>query len=171
MSRICAACAHAEAETLNQLILAGSKLKDVALTYGLSPECVSRHSRKHVQLPEPPESGLEGEIRLWLDRANELYLLAGRDGDVKSLAVAITQGLRGLETAVRHRDDVKAEAAQELNHDVHTWDESDRVRFQAYLDWVMVKRDSSPATAAVPPVKEATTEPESAVAFPMTRVI
>jgi hypothetical protein len=174
MSSRCACCHHPERAALDEAILSGSRThKDIAREFSVDPSGVSRHKRKHLQSPEPDAPvTIEQEIQTWMARSEELWNLAASNADVRGLAQALAQGLKGLEFSLKRKEEAQAQKLRELPHDLTVWGEEEKTRFRNYLDWVMSQRVVPAVTAAIPPgiEEERVPEPESDV-FPMVRVI
>jgi hypothetical protein len=153
VSRRCAACKHLRRADLDARILAGGEtFKALAQEFAVDPSCLSRHSRKHLQALETAAPvTVEEEIRVWMARSEELWNLAATNADVRGLAQALAQGLRGLEFSLKRKEEVKEQAARELPHELNQWTEAERTRMQKYLDWVMT---SAGMPAVIPRVEE-----------------
>jgi hypothetical protein len=115
----CQACISPHLGVINSMIAAGTKLTEIAATTGLSKYSLSRHKRHSAQSPAIPaeisQDPREQEINLWLSRANELYLCAGLQGDVRSQAAALGQGLKALEFDARRRGELLASQLAQVN--------------------------------------------------------
>jgi hypothetical protein len=170
VSKRCTACKHPDREALDAAILTGSRtLKDIAQEFTVDPSCLSRHRRLHLAPPEPPAPiTVEEEIRVWMARSEDLWNLAAANADVRGLAQALAQGLKGLEFSLRRKEETAAQKQRELPHDLTAWSEEEKARFRSYLDWVLSWQ--VPTVAAAPVNQEKVPEPATDV-FPMVRVI
>jgi len=99
---------------VNSLLEAGVKLKTIAEQVpGFSVFQLSRH-KNNCLAPKaaselPPESG-SAEITKWLQRAEDTYLTAQVNGDVKSAASAISTAVRTLTALEKQIQAEKTEA-------------------------------------------------------------
>ena len=101
-SRCCAICADPVATpAINALIEAGVRQRVIhEQNSQFSVSKISRQYRFCLQ-PKPVASGLPAdagsdEIRVWLGRASEMYLLSASQGDSKGATAAISAATRAL---------------------------------------------------------------------------
>jgi len=139
MAKGCACCKHPQSGELDAALLAKSAtLKDLAAVYGISVFSLSRHKARHLLASPSPDSPLttKEEIRVWLNRAEELWNLAGANGDLRGLATALQHGLRSLEFQIRQKAEIQSQETSNLSlgPDPHLWSEDQAAAFRAYLD-------------------------------------
>jgi hypothetical protein len=149
VARVCACCQHPKRGELDAALLAESQpLKDLALSYGISAYSLSRHKAKHLLAPLTDTSVSESEqLQLWAARADEMYLLAGANADVRSQCQALAAGLRALEFSLKRREELQAQASRELPSDPCSWSEADRTRVIAIFDDII--RNTSLPTGVI----------------------
>lgn len=85
---------------VNALIESGVRLKTIAEQVPtFSTYQLSRHKRNCLApkgAPEPPSDGGSAEIAKWMERADDLYLTAGANGDVRSQVAALSAAVRSI---------------------------------------------------------------------------
>ena len=103
MSRAeCSICFHSEAAAINAAVEAGVHQKTIAEQFSVSKFALSRH-KKNCLAPAPTGSETTGDqLEKWLRRADDLYLAAGANGDVRSQVSALSAAVRSLQAAQRH---------------------------------------------------------------------
>lgn len=94
--RLC--CDPAIAGQVNALLESRVRLKTIAEQVpGFSVYQLSRHKRNCLAptiAPEPDEASTE--IEKWMQRADDLYLTAGANGDVRSQVAALSAAVRSI---------------------------------------------------------------------------
>jgi hypothetical protein len=99
----CTICSHANVQEMDDLAHGGESLISISERFHVSRFALSRHC-KHRK-PEPVAENTGGdsqeEIQVWLDRANDQYLLAVADADQRGAVTALVAGLRAVETKMR----------------------------------------------------------------------
>jgi hypothetical protein len=105
MSRAkCSICSHSEAAAINAAVEVGLFQRDVAVQFNVSKYALSRH-KKNCLAPVPignGESSTGDQLEKWLRRADDLYIQAGVNGDVRSQVSALSAAVRSLQSAQRH---------------------------------------------------------------------
>jgi len=99
--RKCKICTNLTAAgQVNALIEAGVKLKIIAEQVPeFSPYQLSRHKKNCLVAKVAAELSSDAgsaEIQKWLQRAEDIYLVAQSNGDAKSAVSAISTAVRGL---------------------------------------------------------------------------
>ena len=94
--KIC--CDPAITGQVNALLESGVKLKTIAEQVpGFSVYQLSRHKRNCLAPKLAPESDAAStEIEKWMQRADDLYLTAGANGDVRSQVAALSAAVRSI---------------------------------------------------------------------------
>jgi hypothetical protein len=119
---------------INAQIVAGAQNKAIAERAGLSPSVISRHRRICLQ----PEVLSEAEqVELWLSRADQMFLQAGINGQVREQCQALAAGLRALEFSFKRREEMQTEEARALPHDVQRWTDAERSKMMEFLDHIV----------------------------------
>jgi hypothetical protein len=140
MAKGCACCQHPRCGELDAALLVKSgTLKDLAAVYGVSAFSLSRHKANHLLASPSPDTPLttEEEIRVWLSRAEELWNLAGANGDLRGLATALQQGLRSLEFSIKRQQETEKAEVRSLPTDMSEWSEAERARMREYIDCIV----------------------------------
>jgi hypothetical protein len=101
--RKCSICAHAQAMEINSCLESGVRQKVIAPQFSVSKYALSRHVNRCLA-PAPTANGdsTGGQIEKWLRRADDLYLAAGVNGDVKSQVQALSAAVRSLQAEQRN---------------------------------------------------------------------
>ncbi len=116
------------------MLASGTSAKTVAETVGLSAGQISRHKR-HAFAPMSEAQ----ELELWSSRADQLYLQAGVNGQVREQCQALAAGLRGLEFRLRRREELQSESPDlsNLPADFRAWPSAAVSVVRQYLDNVI----------------------------------
>jgi hypothetical protein len=118
----CGICGHAQAMEINSALEAGLFQRDVAAQFSVSKFALSRHKAKCLHPVSTGESSTDDQLEKWLRRADDLYLAAGANGDVRSQVSSLSAAVRSLQSAQRHEakraeQDEKPSAGQmQVNH-------------------------------------------------------
>src|SRR5260370_20362218 len=145
MGRPCAVCISPKREEIDMAIASGVRNKTIAATAGLTPGQISRHKRRCLA----PLSEAD-QVQLWLSRAEELWNLAGVNGDLRGQATALQQGLKSLEFSIRHRaEEEQRNDSRTLPENLDQWTESERTKMLAFLDHIILNT----ALPTAPPPK------------------
>jgi hypothetical protein len=100
--RKCSICASADALAIANALEAGLRQKQIAQQFNISKFALSRHVNRCLA-PAPTNGDSTGDqISKWLDRADDLYLQAGVNGDVKSQVQALSAAVRSLQAEQRN---------------------------------------------------------------------
>ena len=103
MSRVCTVCAHTDRQAVDEAIVLGRTLRDIAQQHGVSKDAVSRH-KAHVSpaLARLVADRAEAGPKSALSRLEELYgrasnVLSAAESEGKaSLSLAAIRELRGI---------------------------------------------------------------------------
>lgn len=131
MGRACACCTSPRRAEIDSAIVAGATAKAIATTVGLNATQVSRHRRICLQPEVLTESD---QVQLWLCRADEMFLQAGVNGQVREQCQALAAGLRALEFSFKRREEIQAQDARALPEDLQKWSDAERSRMLEFLD-------------------------------------
>lgn len=103
MSR-CKICRNPHLGAVDSLLASGLKLKDIAAQlHGISIYSLSRH-RRNCLTTSPEVSGGAEELAKWMQRADDLYLIAGSNADVRGQLGALTAAFKGVVASEKQRD-------------------------------------------------------------------
>jgi hypothetical protein len=116
----CSACRSPYLPTIDSMLQLGSRLAEISAACGLSKFVISRHKRHTLSAPSSPtedssQTLREQQISVWLSRADDLYIAAGLQNDVRSQVAAIGQALKGLEFDARRRGELLASQLTQAN--------------------------------------------------------
>jgi hypothetical protein len=79
----CSICGHPEAGAISAALESGMRQQDVAQQFRVSKFAISRHSRKCLASPVATGETTNDQLDRWLRRADDLYMQAGVNGDVR----------------------------------------------------------------------------------------
>ncbi|HUO14673.1 MAG TPA: hypothetical protein VMX38_06780 [Verrucomicrobiae bacterium] len=131
----CSICNHDARGQMDACLQSGMKVSVVAEQFSVSKDALARHRRKCLALSlRAKDDSVAAQVRMWLARANDLFIVASASRDVRGQANAIASAQRALEFLCLHKDELN-EASRELSHDTNEWTEREAQKFQAYLDW------------------------------------
>ena len=105
--RKCKICGDlAVAAQVNALLESGVKLKVIAEQIPeFSPSQLSRHKKNCVTAKTIPDAdGGSTAIAKWMQRAEDLYLVAGANGDVRSQVAALSAAVRSIAARERQKE-------------------------------------------------------------------
>jgi hypothetical protein len=150
--RQCSVCKHENLAQINAYLQAGCNLKEITTQIpGLSQYSLSRHKRNCLEAAPSTTSGsadpLEGQIGLWLQRSEELYLAGGANLDLRSQGQAISSAFRALEFSRKHQDRVeeKIAASRALPTDgSSSLSSEEAARMREYLDSIISEAARTP---------------------------
>jgi hypothetical protein len=149
MGRLCSCCISPKRAEIDMAISSGATSKAIAESVGgVNASQVSRHKRKCLA----PMSESD-QVQLWLGRAEELWHLAGANGDVRGMASAVQQGLRSLEFALKRKEEAQADPLEAVNLPANfkDWPPWASHVAQRYLDSIIQNVElPSPAWAHAP---------------------
>ena len=114
MSKIrCSICAHADAVAINAALESGVSQLTIASQFFASKYALSRHRRNCLSsVPVVTATGSTwGQLDRWLNRADELYLAAGANGDVRSQVAALSAAVRSLQAEMKREEKRQEQAA------------------------------------------------------------
>ncbi len=115
MSRAkCSVCAHAQAPAIAAALEAGLRNYEVATQFGVSKFALSRHKNKCLA-PVPTGDGERStgeQLDKWLSRADDLYQIAGVNGDVKSQVAALSAAVRSLQAEQKRAEKKEEQEAK-----------------------------------------------------------
>ena len=136
MGRPCSACVSPLSAQINMQIATGATSKAIAASTGVSPSAISRHRRVCLQ---PAVLTDAEQLRLLVDRSEELWTVAATHGDVRAMAQSLASSLRALEFRFRHsaEQEAQAQSARDLPPDTKLWTEAEAAKFRAYLDHIV----------------------------------
>jgi hypothetical protein len=103
---------------VNALLESGVKLKTIVEQVpGFSVYQFSRHKRNCLAPKTAPESdAASSEIEKWMQRADDLYLIAGANGDVRSQVAALSAAVRSIGAREKQKQhEREAEPADDPN--------------------------------------------------------
>jgi hypothetical protein len=132
----CSICAHPDALGINSALEAGLQQQQVAATFSVSKYALSRHRNRCLAAPLDVSalSGGSEEIARWMRRADDLYLLAGSNADVRGQLGALTAAFKGIQAAEKQRDKEREEQAKiDTNPHADSVEELDLI-VSRYLD-------------------------------------
>ena len=106
MARTCTICRHAERASIDQALVRGASLRDIAGRYGLSKSSVERHQAEHLpallvkgQAAEEMTQAdrLLAEVRHLQATAHRLLLAAEAAGDLRTALLGVREARGNLE--------------------------------------------------------------------------
>src|ERR1017187_7744230 len=98
----CSICARPEAPAINSALEARVSHLTIAEQFNVSKFALSRHKAKCLHPVSTGESSTGDQLEKWLRRADDLYLAAGANGDVRSQVSSLSAAVRSLQSAQRH---------------------------------------------------------------------
>lgn len=142
MNGRCAVCQNPARQQIDSSIMAGLSFNEIGRTFSVSRFSVQRHKRNCLNAAREPES-LQGQLNLWLKRANELFLTSGASADARGQAQALTAAFRGLEFALKHQE-IESQKARDLPSATAEWTNEEADKFRAYLDSIIMDASRTP---------------------------
>lgn len=104
MGRECTCCAHPKRDEIDQALVAGASMTEIAERFGVGRCAASRHSRNHLsaalaamraQRREDDKASLLQRVETLIDRAETMFAAASKEGKA-SQALAVLKELRAL---------------------------------------------------------------------------
>ncbi len=110
----CSICARPDALAISSALEAGVKQLSVAAQFHVSKFALSRHKNRCLTpLAATAGESTGDQLEMWLRRADELYLVAGVNGDVRSQVAALSAAVRSLQSEQK-REEKRQEVQREI---------------------------------------------------------
>jgi hypothetical protein len=99
MAESCIVCNSPHRSIVGAMAECGATSDEIAETVGLDAKAIAEHSELCMSLPRlfsPADEMADSDarLRLWRDRADELYLSSGLQGDQRGQVAALREGVR-----------------------------------------------------------------------------
>jgi hypothetical protein len=154
----CTICQHTARPAIDALLTTGQKLKAVAAQFpNLSIHSLTRHRKNCLGLFATGEAAttdadsLQEKCKLWLERADSLFVASGAALDLRGQRDAIAAAFRALEFRFKHEERLAEQQLRELPDDPSQFSEEEALRMVAYLDGAVAK--ASKTSYATPDVR------------------
>jgi hypothetical protein len=140
--KACSICTGENVSQVNALIASGIKLKEIATHIpGLSVYALSRHKRNcrtpGSAAPIAESVDAEAQLKLWVQRADDLYNASGAALDLRGQSAAISAAFRAMEFRFKHQERMEEQVARDLPSDPEAWTGQEREKMRSYLDEII----------------------------------